>query len=76
MVRIATLFLAFAAGAMAVNDCQAKDNACRTAPDANMSKCSADLAACCGEAFDKCRGAPDANMSKCAADNAACKGEA
>lgn len=31
--------------------CDTKDNACRTAPDANMSYCSAQRGPCCDDAY-------------------------
>lgn len=69
--------------------CQDKENACRTAPDANMAQCSAERAACdgyvpgqpsggsgqtCQEKENACRTAPGANMASCSAERAACDG--
>lgn len=76
MVRINFLIaMALATGSLAASNCQAQDNACRTAHNANMAQCSADKAACCSTAFDDCRTAPDANMSYCASENSACKNQ-
>ncbi|KAJ6189104.1 hypothetical protein N7519_004012 [Penicillium mononematosum] len=93
MVRVNFLIaLALATGSLAASNCQAKDNACRTAPSANMAQCAADKAACCSTAYDDCRGAPnanmatfqynscrvgpDANMSSCVAEHASCCSDA
>ncbi|KAF4314172.1 hypothetical protein GTA08_BOTSDO00410 [Botryosphaeria dothidea] len=69
--------------------CQDKENACRTAPGANMAQCSAERAACdgyvpgqpsggsgqtCQEKENACRTAPGANMASCSAERAACDG--
>lgn len=76
MVRVNFLLaLALATGSLAASNCQTKDNACRTGPDANMAQCSANKAACCATAYNDCRTGPDANMAQCAAENAACKNQ-
>ncbi|KAK8098991.1 uncharacterized protein PG998_012232 [Apiospora kogelbergensis] len=62
----------------AATSCILKDDACRTAPDANMSLCNAEKAACktvCQADADACRTAPGANQSLCSADFAKCLGE-
>ncbi|KAK8070735.1 hypothetical protein PG997_010938 [Apiospora hydei] len=62
----------------AAKSCVLKDDACRTAPDANMSLCNAEKAACkatCHADANQCRTKPDANQSQCSADYAKCLGE-
>ncbi|KAK8073977.1 hypothetical protein PG994_004876 [Apiospora phragmitis] len=62
----------------AASGCVLKDDACRTAPDANMAQCSAEKAACkatCKADSNQCRTAPDANQAQCSADYASCLGE-
>ncbi|KAK6856478.1 hypothetical protein PG995_006665 [Apiospora arundinis] len=62
----------------AASSCVLKDDACRTAPGANQSLCSAEKAACkttCLADADACRVAPGANQSLCSADYAKCLGE-
>ncbi|KAK8023898.1 hypothetical protein PG993_011964 [Apiospora rasikravindrae] len=62
----------------AAKSCVLKDDACRTAPGANQSQCSAEKAACkatCHADANQCRTKPDANQSACSADYAKCLGE-
>ncbi|KAK8067759.1 surface protein sp1 protein [Apiospora saccharicola] len=59
------------------DSCSFKDDACRTAPDANMAQCSAEKAECkdqCSADADACRTAPGANMAQCASGYAKCLG--
>ena len=58
--------------------CKLADDACRTAPDANMSFCSAQQASCedmCASENTACRGVPGANMAECSAEYASCLGK-
>ncbi|KAK7946401.1 uncharacterized protein PG986_010722 [Apiospora aurea] len=59
-------------------NCKDFDHSCRTAPDANMSFCSAQTASCkatCSTENSACRAVPGANMSTCSAEYAQCLGE-
>ncbi|KAK8040317.1 hypothetical protein PG991_000105 [Apiospora marii] len=59
------------------DSCTYKDDACRTAPGANMSLCNAQKAECkdqCSSDADACRSAPNSNMAQCASGYSKCLG--
>ncbi|KAK8053743.1 hypothetical protein PG996_013044 [Apiospora saccharicola] len=47
-IAVAVLSYVAVAAPLGSSDCKNKDNACRTAPDANMAQCSAEHAQCLG----------------------------